>query len=104
MIVPNNERIAVRPGDAIGVHYPIETTAGVIPYNRAFPDPLVPCCGVSVESLSRFHNDASRDIRLPLGFVLELNLVTHTIRLPAMKPILGGKMYQYSAYFIKYQI
>ena len=84
------KRILAQPGDVFGVHYSGASNTGPIPYETS--DRAL-CCGLSSGDLSRIHNNGKRDSQLPVGTVVNVDLATLK-RLPALKPILGGKISQ----------
>ena len=94
-IVAREERIMAQKGDVIGFHSAENATAALVPYESSDMTPL--CCGLSSEDLSRIFNDVRQDNQLPVGTVLNV-VISETKRLPALKPILEGKVPECSVY------
>ena len=88
-MVASEERILAQPGDVIGIHYPDGTNGGIVPYETYGGTPV--CCGLSTGDFSRTHGDGKQDNQLTVGTVLNV-VVSTAKRLPALKPILVGKI------------
>ena len=82
--VPEGDRIRVRPGDIIGIHY-AKNGHGVVPYEQSDKTSTV---GVSLEpgQLSRLFTHSTLDSGLPIGVTKTVG-VYHFKRLPALKPV-----------------
>ena len=93
-LISKEKRILALPGDVFGIHYARGARDGIVPYDTS-DAPL--CCGVNSSDLSPYHNSALWDDQLPVGAVI--NTVTTTLkRLPALKPLLGGKLFYCSVH------
>ena len=82
--VPDDQKICVRPGDIIGIHYASTDGPGVVSYEQSGKRSTD---GVS-EQLSRLFNEAVGDSSLPLGKIKTVN-IDAVKRLPALTAIVS---------------
>ena len=88
-MISKEERILAQPGDVFGIHYPSDANVTSVPLHSSH---TALCCGVSPSDLSRFHNSEDRDDKLPIGAVIFSDVPANLRRLPALRPVLRGKI------------